>query len=112
MSHSALCAIHQYGGDVCTCEIEASLPHIPTTPNDLVMTSKLGTFIFDRNTVLSKAKLIRDAITGQYFCPKPNEPRITNEKSAHNYALHQLDKNLAEISFELRINPQYVKFRF
>lgn len=77
---------------------------------DLILTSKLGTFYFDNKTVWSKAKLIRDAITGQYFSPKPNEPRIANEKSAQDYALHQLDRNLAEIAFALEMKPEYVRF--
>lgn len=79
---------------------------------DLILTSKLGTFYFNRNTILSKAKLIRDSITGQFFHPRPNEPKVVDEKTAQFYALHQLDRNLAEIQFDLDMKPEYERFVF
>jgi hypothetical protein len=67
--------------------------------------SKMGTFIFDKGVPLVKAKLIRDSITGQFFNPRSNEPRIRTEKDAEEYARHHLSSSLAEIPFEVHIHP-------
>lgn len=128
--HTSLCAIRAYGGDVCTCidfgsEVEhdimcayyshdggkctCSVDNQPERHNqmaDLVLTSKLGTFVFDKNTILSKAKLIRDSITGQFFTPRPGEPRITTELSAQDYARNHLGQNICDIPFDLQIKAK------
>lgn len=72
---------------------------------DLILTSKLGTFTFDKRTFLSHAKLIRDSITAQFFSRKPDGPAIRTEEDAHLY-VHQLGREIETIPFDLDIHPE------
>lgn len=69
------------------------------------LTSKMGSFIFNDPVILSHAKLIRDSITGQFFSPAPNEPKIGTADEAKRYAKHHIEGKISEIPFEVVINP-------
>lgn len=70
--------------------------------NDTItLTSKVGNFVFDKRVRLSRAKMIRDAILGQYFNPKPNEPSIKTVDDAYSYARDHLSRELESIPFSL-----------
>lgn len=71
---------------------------------DLTFTSKLGRFTFDANVPLSLAKLLRDSVTGQFFNPRTNEPRLHTEEDCQDYARNHLSKTLGEVPFDLEIN--------
>lgn len=73
------------------------------------LTNKLGTFRFDDNVQLSHAKLIRDSITGQYFAPRRNTVRLTDEDSCYEFAA-TLGYVLGPIEFELEIRPEVREF--
>lgn len=51
----------------------------------VIMSSKVGRFIFYPDVILSHAKLIRDAVTGQICNPNPNEMRIRMSSDAPKY---------------------------
>lgn len=70
----------------------------------ITLTSKMGNFTFDKRVRLSKAKLIRDSIVGQFFNPRPSEPRIKNEHDAHEYAINHLGRDFEGIPFSLSID--------
>lgn len=65
--------------------------------------SMLGNFFFDENVPPSKAKLLRDTVTGQYFNPKPGDPKITTEASALEFMHNHPSRTLAEITFDIEI---------
>lgn len=69
----------------------------------ITLTSKIGNFTFDKDVALAKAKLIRDSIVGQFFCPKPHESAIKTEEDAYLYVQTRLGRDLEEIPFELSI---------
>lgn len=72
---------------------------------EITLTSKMGTFTFDRRVVISKAKLIRDSITGQFFNPKSDERSIKRASDIEPYVRAHLSKQLNEIWFEVTLNP-------
>lgn len=67
----------------------------------ITLTTKLGHFTFDSHVVLSKAKLIRDSITGQYFNPKSDEPKIKTVDDALEFVSHHIAGDLKYIPFEV-----------
>lgn len=67
-----------------------------------VLTSRLGRFTFDGKTKLSLAKVIRDAVTGQFFNPKPNEVAVTDEDSAGKF-VRAMAGPASDIQFALEI---------
>ena len=73
--------------------------------NSITLTSKLGSFIFDSDVVLSRAKLIRDTITGQYFSQKPGLPKFQTATELDRYLQYYLSKNLFAIDFEIIFAP-------
>lgn len=68
---------------------------------ELTMTCKLGRFTFAEGTLLSRAKLLRDSVMGQFFNPKPSNPRLTNEESIYAYARNELD--MEDVAFSVEI---------
>lgn len=78
-------------------------------PKTITFTTRMGNFTFDKDILLSKAKLIRDSVVGQFFNPKPNEPRIRNEQDAHDYVRNHLGRDLEWIPFELSFAEQYAE---
>lgn len=67
----------------------------------ITLTTKLGHFTFDSHVVLSKAKLIRDSVTGQYFNPKSDEPKIKTVDDAFDFVGHHIAGDLKYIPFEV-----------
>lgn len=72
-------------------------------PASITFTTKMGNFTFHKNVQLSKAKLIRDSVMGQFFSPKTDGPRIKNEADAHNY-VRSVSRDLEGIPFSLAID--------
>jgi hypothetical protein len=68
----------------------------------LIMTCKIGKFIFEEGIVLSQAKLVRDAIMNQMLNPQPRTMRITNEEDAHTF-IRSHDDVIARIPFEIQL---------
>jgi hypothetical protein len=50
---------------------------------------------------LSKAKLIRDSITAQFYNPKTDEPRIKTVEDAVDFVAHHIAGDLKHIPFNV-----------
>lgn len=68
----------------------------------ITLTSKLGSFTFDKSVVLSRAKLIRDAVTGQFFNPVV-PTKIKTEDDAYDFVERHMGRDVEDIPFELHI---------
>lgn len=66
---------------------------------------KMGTFTFDKNVMISKAKRIRDEVMGQFFDPKAGLPRLRTERDIESFVrnAHHL-KDVSDVPFEVRIS--------
>lgn len=53
----------------------------------MTLTCKIGKFVFEENTPLSKAKLIRDTVMGHYLKPDPMRKPIRSEEDCMEFAL-------------------------
>jgi len=71
---------------------------------ELVLTSKLGTFIFDEGTKLSLTKLVRDTVTGQFFSGR-NGVKIRNSKEAETF-VRSIEGEMSKVCFELIFNKR------
>lgn len=67
----------------------------------ITLTNQLAHFVFDSHVVLSKAKLIRDSITGQYYNPSGDGPKIKTVDGAVGFVQHHIAGNLGDIPFEV-----------
>lgn len=74
---------------------------------DLTFTCKLGTFVFEEGVVLSRAKMIRDTVMGQFFSPRRGEPMLVDEEDVHAYISEQAPV-LSGIPFEVHIRAEYL----
>lgn len=75
--------------------------------NTITLTSKMGSFEFDSSVVLSHAKLIRDAITTQFFNPQGGT-KIRTAEDVKRYIRGQLSEILSHIDFDVIIQPKEV----
>lgn len=66
----------------------------------ITLSNQLGNFVFDSHVILSKAKLIRDSITGQYFNPSDGI-KIKSVEHAKNYISNHVAGKLDEVPFDL-----------
>lgn len=73
----------------------------------LTLTSKIGRFYFDRDTRLSRAKLVRDTVTGQWLSPRDREPELYSVEDACKFILGAQSAVIRGISFELELYPEY-----
>lgn len=73
-------------------------------PHEITLTSKLGVFTFDSDVILAHAKIIRDAVTAQFFNPQ-NGIKIRSEADAERFVQNHLGQTLAEIGFDVEIRP-------
>lgn len=70
------------------------------------LTCKIGRFQFPSTTILSHAKLIRDAVMGQILNPNPQIKSIECEKDVHTY-VNRLDDVLNGVRFTVELKPEY-----
>jgi hypothetical protein len=63
--------------------------------------NQLGKFEFASHVKLSKAKLIRDSITAQFYNPKTDEPRIKTVEDAVDFVAHHIAGDLKHIPFNV-----------
>lgn len=73
--------------------------------NEIILTSKLGRFIFDRSVKLSHAKIVRDTITAQFFDPDPKRIMIDTEEDAYKYMRHHPTAEFASVPFAVSFDP-------
>lgn len=66
----------------------------------ITLTSKLGSFVFDSHVILSKAKLIRDSITGQFYNPQTDAPKVKTVDDVKDYIEHHVGGHLGDIPFD------------
>lgn len=65
----------------------------------LILASKAGTFYFFRDAILSHAKLIRDAVTGEVLNPKRSRKKIRNSADAVEYILSECAGTFTKVPF-------------
>jgi len=65
----------------------------------LILNSKAGTFYFFRDALMSHAKLIRDAITGEIMNPKRSHKKIRNSADAVQYIVSECAGTFAKVPF-------------
>lgn len=76
---------------------------------EITMTCKVGAFIFDKGIILSRAKLIRDAVMGQILNPK-SRVELRTDVDVYNYVRDALSNDLARIPFEVRLAPSVTRW--
>lgn len=75
-------------------------------------TCALGTFTFSRRTSLAVAKLVRDTVMGQFFNPKPGEPKLKTEVDCQEFIRNHPSHTIANVGFDLEFSENVLREQF
>lgn len=75
----------------------------------ITFTCKMGSFVFNPDVNLERAKGLRDTVAGQFFNPKPGARRIRTEEDIYMYVENDFKDGdlLKGIPFEVTIHDDY-----
>lgn len=67
---------------------------------DIIMDCKVGRFVFARDVVLSRAKLVRDSVMGQILSPDRKCVSISNADEAREFMREDVGGPASQVLFD------------
>jgi hypothetical protein len=75
----------------------------------MIVKNKLGSFEFDDEVSETHATLIAATVMGQWFNPKPGEPKLSDEQSIYAFIRERCGNVLSPIGFDFEFNPNVIE---
>lgn len=69
----------------------------------MIMTCGIGRLIFDDDTELIHAQLVRDTLLGQILNPQPGTARIHSEQNCYDFIRNECGNVLAAVKFIIQL---------
>lgn len=69
----------------------------------MIMTCGIGRLIFDDDTELIHAQLVRDTLLGQILNPQPGTARIHSEQNCYDFIRNECGNILAAVKFIIQL---------
>jgi hypothetical protein len=75
----------------------------------MIIKNKLGSFEFDDEVSETHATLIAATVMGQWYNPKPGEPKLSDEQSIYAFIRERCGNVLSPIGFDFEFNPNVIE---
>jgi hypothetical protein len=75
----------------------------------MIIKNKLGSFEFDEEVSETHATLIAATVMGQWYNPKPGEPKLSDEQSIYAFIRERCGNVLSPIGFDFEFNPNVIE---
>jgi hypothetical protein len=75
----------------------------------MIIKNKLGSFEFDDEISETHATLIAATVMGQWYNPKPGEPKLSDEQSIYAFFRERCGNVLSSIGFDFEFNPNLLE---